>query len=280
MPIANYEPMPPYFFIRINKEKQSERKGKSNGGIIIPETIVYETRNMQQGEIVAIGQEAAEIFPQAKIGHTLITHWMTESKDKNQLIYADETYNYYVVTSCEHNGQANQSYAVWDGEHIIPHPDYVFLVKKDEERQLTETKSGLLLFNNWEESRPETEARMNTLSAEIQSLSKSKMSDTVKKGIASKEQELNKLSNKINKKFVDFYEIAAINPDLSEYLGDVFGDAPKIGDKIGILNIATQTTVEFMGIEYITALSRHIHCTYQWAKDAVDKTKTAVETAV
>lgn len=277
IPDGTFTPMPAYFYIKINKQKQQERKEKQ-GNLYIVTDSKNEARNMQQGEIVSIGEYAASLFPYAKVGMTLVIHWMTESKEKKQLVNFDDDYNYYVVTATEYNGQANQSYGVWDGENIIPHPDYIFLEKNKDNRELKQTDSGLFLFDNWTETRTDKEEKMAALNAEIQSLTKSKMNSQLRDGIARKEKELEGLSNSINKQRIELYTVAAINPDFNEMIENSFGHKVEIGDKVGMLNAACQTTVEFNGIEYIVALSKHFHLTERWAKESIKKYKGTVET--
>jgi len=112
---------------------------------------------------------------------------------------------------------------------------------------------------------------MAKINAEIQSLTKSKMTEQLKKGIQEKENELASISNDINKKCVEFYTVAAINPDFNEEIELSFGHKLEPGDKVGVLNIACQTTVTFNDIEYIVALTKHIHCTHKWATEAIKK---------
>lgn len=274
-----FVPNPNSIVVSINKVKQKEKKEKI-GSLYVVTNEKDESRNMQQGEVVGFGSNLNHLFPQAKIGHTAILHWLVESRQRSYKIFEDENNNYYQVTACEFNGRANELYGVWDGEKIIPNPEYIFLEKEKDTRELKESESGILLYENWTETRKDKEDKMATINAEIQSLTKTKMSNQLAGGIREKEAELAKISNDINKQRIQFYKVAAINPDVAEEIENCFGHEFKIGDKVGFLNLATQTTVEFMGTEYIVALCNHLKCSEKWAKDAVTShKKAAVETA-
>lgn len=285
-------PRPNFFIVSINKEQQKKKKNQI-GSLYVCTTDKDESRNMQSGTIVSIGSHAAEVFPQAKIGDTLLLHWWVESNQRNNKCYEDEENNYYFVTAIECLGRAIEAYGIWNGTEIVPNPEYIFLqvpnkgksnMTPDEyiDAATKKTDSGLLIFDEWVETRAEKEQKMAKLNAEIQSLSKSKMNDHLKSGIKAKEEELSALSKSINRSCIEFHSIAAINPSMAEEIKECFGEEIRIGDKVGMLNQACQTTLDFNGKTYIVALSKHFHCTEKWVKDAVKsfKEKTAVETAV
>lgn len=278
-----FVPRPNFFIVSINKKSQIEKKEKE-GSLYVVIDSKNEGRNMQAGRIEAIGTNAADIFPQAKIGHTLILHWMVESKQKDNKFYEDEENNYYHVTATECNGRPNEAYAVWDGKKIIPNPEYIFLETTNKPNQgLTpdeyidaatkKSKGGIFLFDQWEETRADKEQKMAKLNKELESLLKTKMSNELKVGIQEKEAELAKISNDINKQYVEFYTVAAVNPFFNEEIEYSFGHSLNKGDRIGLLNIAAQTTVTFMGTEYIAALSKHVQVTEKWAKTSISKFK-------
>lgn len=274
---------PNFFVVKINKDAQRTRKEKEGSLFIVTED-KDEKRNMQCGEIVSIGTVAAEVFPQAKIGHTLILHWLVESKEKQNKFWEDENYNYYHVTAIECHGRPNEAYGVWDGTKIIPNPEYIFLEVPHKpvrastpeefiEAATTQTKGGLFIFDEWQVTRTDKEEQMAKINAEIQSLTKTKMSPGVAVGIARKEEELAIISNDINAKRIELYQVAAINPMFNEEIEYSMGRKVEIGDKVGFLNIATQTTLEFMGNEFIIALSKHFHCTEHWIKSSIENFK-------
>ncbi len=288
---------PNFFIVKISKAAQKERKGRQ-GSLFIVTGDKDEKRNLQCGEIFGIGSAAAELFPDAKVGQTLILHWLVESKEKDNKFWEDEEFNYYHVTAVECNGRPNEAYGVWDGEKIIPNPEYLFLEITQTEsdidlnkltketgigvcRPMAETESGFLVFKEWKETRVEKEERMAKINNEIASLTKTKMSPGVAVGVARKEEELAIISNEINSKKIEFYVLAAISPLLNDEIEVSMGKRVEVGERVGCLNMATQTTIEFMGKEYIVCLSKHFYGTEYWIKSSIHnfKKKAAVETA-
>lgn len=267
------KPMPPYFVVRIEKEQQKNKKEKI-GSLYFPTQFTFMQRGLQNGEIVAIGSLAHKEFPQAKIGDTLIVHHFLEGKKDEKgyekfLIHTDATYKYYVVTAVDHNGQKNMTYGVWDGEKITTHKEYILLEKDrpvdtisiDEHIDKTTIKSsgGLLIFKEWNTSRLQMEERMKELQNQVKELSKSTMTDSVKKGIEEKEAEMNKISQVINSKRYTPYTIAAFNPELHEW----FDTEIEVGETIYMQNNACNTTVEIFGKEYIIAKTDYIGCMFR-----------------
>lgn len=263
--------MPSYVFIRIARKKQEQKKGKI-GSIIIPETQRFFMYNMQVGEILAIGKAAAKSFPEMKVGHTLLCHHFVESEDdssarEDHLVHQDDDYNYYVVTCFEFYRKGNETYGVWDGEKIIPNKEYIFLEPplKDDPKSpdeyinsaLSKTQSGLLVFSNWTESRETKTEKMQRLKKEIESLSKSGISQPhIKRGIEEKEAELTRMSLDVNSKKYEAYTIAAFNPELKEHFHPDANIA--VGEIIYVLNIAAQTEIDFNGKKYIVAKTNYI----------------------
>lgn len=264
-------PMPPYILIRIARKEQEQKKCKI-GSIIIPETQRFLMYNMQAGEILAIGNKAAEYFPEMKVGHTLLCHHFVEAEDdtsarEDHLIHQDDEYNYYVVTCFEFYRKGNETYGIWDGEKIIPNKGYIFLEPpaKDDPQSpdeyinsaLSKTQSGLLVFSNWTESRESKTEKMQRLKKEVESLSKSGISQAhIKRGIEEKEAELAQMSLDVNSKRYEPYTIAAFNPELKEHLHPDADIA--VGKIIYVLNIAAQTEIDFNGRKYIVAKTNYI----------------------
>lgn len=261
-------PMPSYFLIRIARKE--ERKQKI-GSIIIPETQTFMMYNIQAGEIVGIGKKAAEYFPEAKVGDTLLCHHFVQGLNENDaredhLIHQDETHNYYVVTCFDFHRKSNETYGIWDGEKIIPNKDYIFLEvpTKDDPKSpdeyinsaIQQTTGGILTFTNWTESRETKADKMQRLKSEIQELSKSgAQKPHIAQGIKVKEAELEQLSLNINNKSYQEYTVAAFNPDLKNHLPEI-----EVGGSIYILNIAAQTEIDFMDKKYIVAKTSYIGC--------------------
>lgn len=227
------KPMPPYILVRCNIEEQKNRKEKKGMFYTAPDH-QYMVYNMEWGEILAVGERAAKIFPYAKPGMTLIMHHFVQGKDKwdslaQHLIHEDETYYYYVVTVERYMGRRNETYGVWDGEKIIPHPDFVFLeVEKPADvyadpndfiNAATEkSKGGLLLFKEWKEGREAKEARIAAIKEEIDSLS---LTGVNKPQIAAQikrlEEEMTRISNEMNAVKYMPYTVMYANPVMSEW---------------------------------------------------------------
>lgn len=260
-----------YFLIRIRREEESQRKEKI-GNIILAPSQVFMTRNTQCGEIVAIGELAQKHFPEARIGHTLLVHHFVQGQNEtdareDHLVDQDGEYNYYVVSAYSFHRKNNETYAVWDGEKIIPNKDYIFLEPEmvvdpkspDEyiEAALKKTDSGLLVFENWKDSRETQTEKIKSLKTEIDALCKSGTHKPhVQKAIEQKEAEIKTLSANLNKRCYEPYTIAAFNPSLRE---DFKMEICK-GDEIWMSNISTQTEIEFNGSRYRVAKIDYIGC--------------------
>lgn len=248
-----FSPLPPYFIVKINKETQSARRDKI-GSLYLHFQEIYMQRNIQNGEIVAIGEDAKKIFPDCKIGNTALFHHFVEgsASDKSNLIHSDDTDNYYFITTSEFNGHRNETYGIYNGTEIIPHPDFVFIkneeIKKEETishedyiKKNTTKIGSLILFNNWEETREEKEEKASTLMTEIKNQSKGKsMSDSTKRALEVKQREAETITSNLNRKEYKSFEIEYSNPSL------------KIKEKAEIfaLSISANTEFEFLDKKY------------------------------
>ena len=260
--MTKIKPMPPYFLIRISRADQRAKREKV-GVIHISPKETFMVYNVQYGEIIGVGKKAAEYFPEAKIGHTLICHhFVQDTSDHeakvNHLVHQDKIYNYYVVTAYEVPGKKNETFGVWDGKKIIPNKDYVFL--EPEKPAITwetpddyinsamqKTQSGLLIFNEWKDTKETKIQRMQKLKAEIGSLCKTGMNNpTARQMVVNKEAELEKLSADINTMRYEPYTVVAAPKILSE----MFGIPIKAGKEIYILSDAAQMGIEVMGKNY------------------------------
>lgn len=283
---------PDFFLVKIAKSEQVKRREKQ-GSLYIVVDEKDESRNTQAGEIVTIGKRAAEVFPQAKVGDTLLLHWMVESKQKNNCHWEDTEHKYYLATALESHGRPCEAYGILRDGEIIPNPEYIFLSTLSESsdmdlkslsqetgiivnRPVTTTKSGIIVFKEWKETRTDKEQKMKVIQAEIDSLTKTKMSPQLAVAIQRKEEELAIISNEINKQCILFYRAAALNPDFNEEVYQSMGHYIHPGEKVGMLNSACQTTIEVNGIEYIVALAKHFHCTEKWVKSSITAFKESI----
>jgi hypothetical protein len=270
--------MPPFFLIRIPKEAQRERLEKI-GVLYFPPAFTFMKRGMQCGEIVMIGDAAHKYFPEAKVGDILINHHLSEGKttDKKQKVYMideDDDWNYYVITGFCHNGERNMTFAVWDGEKIIPNKDYIFLeIEKAPESDMPDiditmpgfgqvvtniafqkAKNGIVVPKARTKTREEISEKMKANVLQIKKLSRwlPIMRERVTPMILALERENEQLSKEINTIKCEFRTIAACNPEfMSKY-------NVSIGDNIFTLNIACYMQVEFMNKEYVIAETKYL----------------------
>lgn len=280
----------PFFVIKISKQEQKDKREKI-GSIYLAPGHVFMTRETQYGEIVSIGTDAHDTFPEAKIGDVLITHHFVTGKegegtdDAKHHILSDETYNYYTVTCCSFNGRANECYGVFANGRIIPHPDFIFLEDDAPVERLSpevlhlkgmQQKGSLFLFNNWKESREEKTKKMQQLKFEVQELARTVktdeygreyMPDEVKVAIENKEQEMKVLGRDSQKKEFLPYKVAWPNETLSE----AFDEEIKIGDTVYARNDASQTKIEFNKVSYRVVKINYIGATQKWLKSSLVK---------
>lgn len=263
-----------YILIRTSRQEEIERKERK-GSIYLPSSQIFMTRNLQHGEVVSIGEKAHKYFPEVKVGHTLLVHHFVQAENEQaakdeHLVHQDEKYNYYVVSVYQIAGKTAEAYAAWDGEKLIPNPYYIFLefdppVSMDMDidtmiaKSMQISKSGILTFNQWHETREDKEAKMAQLKMEIDGLSKSGVNKShIKEAIQEKEQKLERLSAEINGKYFGAFTVAAFHESLNES----FQNKMKVGSVVYVWTIAAQTTIEFFGKEYrvVKADDKYIGC--------------------
>ena len=269
------KPYKPYLLIKVPKSIQSERRQKI-GSLFIPPSFVWMRRNLQMGEIVAIGESAAKYFPEAQIGHVAIVHHFVEgqaynNESTNYLVDEDKTHNYYVVTAHEFEGRRNETYGVWDGHQIIPNKDFIFLEPEPEvttdipelvvesnlagegefmpNMPMMVSSAGLLIPKEVKKTREQLTAAMGANTERIKQLSKiSQMRPEVANEIHKLEHENNMLSKQVNKKEYIPFTVAYSHPSFIAQRGDV----------VYSYNIASKTEVEFMDKKYILTNSEYI----------------------
>lgn len=255
-----FKPLNNYFIIKIAKDIQKERQEKI-GSIYLHPYYVYMTRGCQAAEIVAIGEKAAEYFPEAKIGDVALLHHFSEGKKDNKgrpfyLITEDENSNYYGIKGVNSDGDRNMVFAIWDGTELIPNKDHVILEKeKEPESDLLEysmpmmlSQGGLIIPKPRKKTRTELIAQMTVNKKKIFQLSTERLLQLkhVKEEIRKLEAENDQLSRQVNHRQYEPYKVLFFNPELSEALPLI-----EKGSYVYTLNIASQYIIEFMGIEYI-----------------------------
>lgn len=291
-----YRPMPQYFFIKISKELQKERREKI-GSLYLSPTHVYMTRECQAGEIIDIGEGAAQYFPQAKIGDILIIHHFVSGKTDPKkgafyLIDEDKDYNYYAVTGFSIPGEKNLCYGVWNGKDLIPNQDYIFLeIDKPEAgveieidvqgrkvslgNQFSVSKSGIIIPHERKQTREELTDKMKKNVERIKQLSNNqqRMTREVVEEIGKLESENNSISKEINAKRYEFFKILAINPEFNEEIDQMEGCEVFVGEQVAMLNIACLTTIEFDKKEFIVAETKYYGGAKKWFKKAIESYK-------
>lgn len=223
----------PNILIKVPKKEETERREKI-GNLYIHPSFVWMTRNTQNGIVVSISPEAKKQFPEVKEGDILIVHHFVQNtyaaKDNrnNFLVHEDIDYNYYSVTTTMYDGQNNQTYGLFDGEKIIPHKDYIFLEKEMGEEN-----------NIWNE--PDyVHAKQQDIKNQIYSLTKTRLTPEIISAVHKLEKEQMELSTKLQKNEYLPYKIAYCNPSLNL----------EKGSSIYSLNIASNTTIDFLGNSY------------------------------
>ncbi len=245
--------MPQYFIVKVDKSKQIERKEKV-GRFYTHFNEVQMQRNMQNGEIVSIGEEAANQLKEAEIGDVLIFHHFVEGdgNDSQSLIYSDEEFNYYNVTAMAFNGHRNETYAVVRDGKIIPHPDFIFIEPEKAKEDLedkdyieanTKKEGCLFVFTNWTESRESKEEKSKMLMTEIKNMSNTKRDD-VRRALEEKQSEAEKITASLSKKQYLPYKVHAYNPAMNGMSNHTHTN------QVYALNIASDLKVEYEGVEY------------------------------
>lgn len=250
-----FSALSPFFIIKIEKEIQKDTREK-DGYFYTHSDHVFMQREVQHGEIVSIGEDAKELFPEAKEGHTLIFHHFVTGEDGEEskcLIYSDERYNYYSVTVKSHKGEKNLSYGVWDGEKIIPHKQYVFLNISNVEIEIVKTELGILSIEGFTETKDELGLKMKEIKSSINELTKAKVSNEVSQEIVKRETEMNRISKRVNKKQILLYPVAYV----SDYIKSLFNQP---FSQLGFMNIACHTKVFFNNTEYIVSDIKYLSC--------------------
>lgn len=260
------------------------------GSIYLHPNFVYMTRGMQCGQIVAIGEIAGQTLPEARIGDTLLIHHFVESTEKQFCIYSDQYFHYYVVTCMSHNGQNNQTYAIYNGSKIIPHPDYIFLdCKQPQEsnlnpdeylaQQLKAQASGIFTFKEWTIDREGITKKIQSIKSQIDQLTKSRMTPEIKEVIEGYEAEMNRLSKMMTKQRFELYTVIAGSPRFFDIVREQYDTPVGNGDKIYMLNIACETKMEFNKREFIVAKTQHFGAPYNWVKNNLSRESASLSSA-
>ena len=247
-----FKPLAPFIIVKVEKEAQLDSREK-DGYFYTHSDNVFMQRERQYGEIVAFGTDAKEIFPDIKKGQTLIFHHFVSGRDIEDngeninLLHTDDIYNYYAVTVKRHNGERNLTYGIYDGNEIIPHPDFIFLFKPIKNT----VKEENIIVVSHEKTREEISIETKKIKDDIKELTKTQVNRDVTNEILKKEEYVNHLTKSVNKKKLLLYPIAFVSKNLKNIIQDDCSFA-------AVLNIACNTTVNFNDKEYIVAQSKYL----------------------
>lgn len=259
--------LPFYFLVRINKNEQRENGEKisKDSPFFIPVSQVFNSRNMEHGEIVDIGDKMKDIYgwEGCKPGHTLIFHHTIETPQektaKRYFLYEDSVYNYYVVDEMNVRG-------FYDGEKIVPHPNFVFLKNipafpnMDDVDAATGNKvkkeGSIFLITNWEDSSQNIAQRSEKIKIRQEELAKNKRTPEIQLELERLQKEREQLNRKAQRKEYLPYRVAAAN----EYLCRDFGRHIGEDDVLFVFNKAAMYISNFKDKEYsyIIAMTEHI----------------------
>ena len=249
MKLNKFKIMPWLFLVKINKEEQKQFKQKlgNNSPFFMPVGLTFNSRNMECGEIVQIGDrmkgtdnyldfEEQEKTKQwgiygwkgCKVGHKLIFHHTVEDNsntaNKQFWIFEDETYNYYAIDWHNIRGY-------YDGEKVVPHPNYVFLknvpafdsseeVDPVTKNKLKKSEGGLYLIADWENNPGTIAQKSQQIKEHIESLAKTKnRTDEMQREMERLEEQRNQLNRKAQKNMFLPYKLAAFNRKLERDFG-------------------------------------------------------------
>lgn len=244
-----FEIMPWLFLVKINKAEQKAFKERisKNSPFFMPVGLTFNSRNMECGEIVQIGERMKGTdkymdydtqegtgnygiygWEDCKIGDTLIFHHTVEDNsntaNKQFWIFEDETHNYYAIDY--HNVRG-----FYDGEKIVPHPNFVFLknipafdtleeMDSVTGNKIKKSEGGLFLMADWENSASTIAQKSEAIKEHIESLAKTKnRTDDMQREMERLEEQRNQLNRKAQKNMFLPYRLAAFNRKLERDFG-------------------------------------------------------------
>ena len=267
--------MPNYFMVRINKEEQAAHKLKVNkdSPFFIPVGLTFNSRNMEHGEIVQVGERMKNIYGwDVKCGDTLIFHYSIEAPQeksgKRYFLYEDETYSYYAVDEANVKGY-------YDGVKIVPHPNFVFLKNvpafsnMDEVDEVTgnkvkKTEGGIFLVTSWDDSPQDIAQKSEKIKSRIDSLAKMKRTPEIQRELEGLQAQRELLNRKSQKHEFLPYRVAAVNEKLNRDFGvKLSPDSILFCYNKAALYISNFQLEEY---KYIVCLVEHIGAWMPWVE--------------
>ena len=280
MNIHNIKPLPPYYVIKIGKVEQREKKEKE-GSLYFPTAYAYMRRELQFGEIIAIGIEARDYFPEAAIGDMLLVHHFVSGKRTDKgfnfyIIHEDDDFNYYAVNAMEIPGERQLAYGIYSYGKFIPTPDHIFLEIPKEQSGIELRESGLYSVTERKKTRAEWQDIIKKNFNRIKSLSRNipydqreydRANKSIMKGALDElkllEAENKRITAMLSKKKYDLFKVLALNESwLVSLSGLMYGKTETLesiceGDEVYMLDIACQTIVQAFGKEFIVAETKY-----------------------
>jgi len=274
--------MPWLFVVKINKAEQKAFKEKisKNSPFFMPIGSIHNSRNMEHGEIVQIGDymtgtadykqyvEGRGIYGWEKckpgmtliFHHTIETHQTKKDATAQYFVFDDETHNYYVVDNINIRG-------FYDGKTITPHPNFVFLKnipcfddggEMDHGNKLQKSEGGLFLITNWETNPSNIAQKSQKIKEHIESLSKSTRTPEIQKVMEDLEQQRIDLNKKSQRRLFLPYRVAYSNRKVDRDCGIKIQE----DDVLYCFNKACLYISNFQDKEYsyIICLVEHIGC--------------------
>lgn len=228
--------------------------------------------NLQFGEIIMIGENAAKIFPEAVLGHNLLIHHSVEYKeraegDKNwndwHLIESDQNFEYRLVHA------EKEVLGVWDmnesdiSKSVIPFKDFIFC-------HSSYVKSEFQFINGvwqpmvWEKSFDELTEQLDELKAQIEELNTDsvmkqmdneenyKQKGFIKKAIDSINKERADITRKMHQKRLVEVNVIFVN----QLTNTEYSCLIEPGDKI-LVDYFTLYPLDIYGTHYVLVRPNH-----------------------
>ncbi len=212
------------------------RLGERKFEIVLPPQVIDFQFNLQFGEIVEVGAIAANEFPDAKVGDTLIFHHHVEHKPRTE---GDPNYHDYHLVDTDENGDeyrivnfVDELFGVWKQSEgvIIPYKKFIFCRAEIKKASIQKTASGLWFPDGWETTIDDLQAKIDETKAHMEEISSSTiMQERTSEANYKKKEEISKMLNMLNnerrqlsikmnqKKFVEL-TVVFINPLTCEEL--------------------------------------------------------------
>jgi hypothetical protein len=292
----NLKPCSPYFFVKIGKKAQADKKEKV-GSLFFPQQYSFMRRELQFCEVLLIGDGAHEYFSEVEIGDYLLTHhFLTGKKTDNGYNFykvdEDDDFNYYAVNGYEIDGERNLCYGVSKGTTLIPNRDYIFLEVEKENSGIEVSVNGLFTVTDKKKSREEWSAIMKSNLERCKQLGRNLPQNHIEERlmlssphkrelmvyslseIKKLEGENLRISKSLNKKKYELYTVLAVNDEWNEGVERSFGEKLVPGEEVYMISLACGTKIDVFGKEIIVAETQYFGGSLKYMSDAVARFNT------